>query len=160
MKKHLWMLGTALLLAGLSGCASLAGPKTVVDTAAATPQLSTLARLMNEAGLADTLRAAGPYTVFAPTDEAFKALPPATMEALAKDKERLKEVLSYHVLPGKTAAAEVSNGEIKTVSGAKLALSRAGTFVTVEEAMVTQPDVVASNGVVHLIDRVLMPPKK
>lgn len=147
--------------AGLAGCAtSPPAPVSIVDTAARTPQLSTLNRLIADAGLADTLRAAGPYTVFAPSDDAFKAVPAKTMAELAADKALLKSVLSYHLLPGKVSAAEVKNGNAKTVQGANLALARAGTMVTVEDAVVTQPDVAASNGVVHVIDRVLMPPKR
>ena len=102
----------------------------------------------------------GPFTVFAPSDEAFKAVPAKTMAELSADKELLKAVLTYHVVPGKVVAADVKNGNAKTVHGANLALAKAGTFVTVEDAVVTQADVVASNGVVHVIDRVLMPPKR
>jgi uncharacterized surface protein with fasciclin (FAS1) repeats len=147
--------------AGLAGCAtSPPAPLSIADTAARTPQLSTLNRLIADAGLADTLRAAGPYTVFAPSDDAFKAVPAKTMAELAADKALLKSVLSYHLLPGKVSAADVKNGNAKTVQGANLALARAGTVVTVEDAIVTQPDVAASNGIVHVIDRVLMPPKR
>jgi uncharacterized surface protein with fasciclin (FAS1) repeats len=99
-------------------------------------------------------------TVFAPNDEAFKAVPAKTMEALAKDKEQLKAVLGFHVLPVKLMAAEVKNGNVKTLQGADLAVGRAGDFVTVEDGMVQQADIQASNGVVHIVDRVLMPPKK
>ena len=116
--------------------------------------------MITQAGLADTLGGAGPYTVFAPDNEAFKAVPQATMDALAKDPAQLKAVLSYHVVAGRVASAEVKNGPAKSVQGANLALSRAGSFVTVEDAVVTTPDVGASNGVVHIVDRVLMPPKR
>jgi uncharacterized surface protein with fasciclin (FAS1) repeats len=143
-----------------AGCATTSAPVTIAETAARTPQLSTLNRLISDAGLADTLKGAGPFTVFAPTDEAFKAVPAKTMQELAADKEMLKAVLTYHVIPGKVSAAEVKNGNVKTVNGANVALSKAGTFVTVEEAMVQQADVAASNGVVHVIDRVLIPPKR
>jgi uncharacterized surface protein with fasciclin (FAS1) repeats len=132
----------------------------VADTAAATPQLSTLNKLIADAGLTETLRGAGPFTVFAPSNEAFKAVPAKTLAELSANKELLKTVLTYHVLPGKVSAAEVQNGNVKTVQGASLALAKAGGYVTVEDAMVTQADVPASNGVVHVIDRVLMPPKK
>jgi uncharacterized surface protein with fasciclin (FAS1) repeats len=145
-------------LAILAGCASTPTPMSIADTAANTPQLSTLSKLITEAGLGDTLRGTGPYTVFAPTDEAFKAVPAATLDALAKDKARLKAVLSYHVVAGQLLAADVKNGPAKTVQGANVTLSKAGTFVTIEDAVVTQPDVPATNGVVHIIDRVLMPP--
>jgi uncharacterized surface protein with fasciclin (FAS1) repeats len=146
--------------AALAGCATSPAPATIADTAARTPQLSTLTKLINDAGLADTLRGPGPFTVFAPTDDAFKAVPAKTLEDLAKDKELLKSVLTFHVLPGNVPAAEVKNGAAKTVQGANVALSRSGTFVTVEEAVVTQADVKASNGVVHVIDRVLIPPRR
>lgn len=144
----------------LSGCASMSGPKSVVDVAASNPDLSTLNRLINDAGLADTLRGAGPYTVFAPTNEAFKAVPAKTLDELGKDKEALKNVLSYHVLPGTVTSADVKTGNLKTLQGGNLAVSKAGTIVTVEDAMVVQADVKASNGVVQVVDRVLLPPKK
>ena len=151
---------TAAALALTGGCATAPAPTTIAETAARTPALSTLARLINDAGLGDTLRSPGPYTVFAPSDEAFKAMPAKTLAELAKDKELLKSVLTYHVLPGKVPAGEVRTGSAKTVQGANVALSRAGSFVTVEEAVVTHADVKASNGVVHVIDRVLIPPKR
>lgn len=161
LNKRVWMQASVLAAwALLSGCATVTAPVSITDTAANTPELSTLSRLINDAGLAETLRAAGPYTLFAPTDAAFKAVPAATLAALAADKVLLKSVLSFHVLPGRSAAADVKNGNAKTVQGSDLALSKAGGFVTVEEAMVTRADVPASNGVVHLIDRVLMPPKR
>jgi uncharacterized surface protein with fasciclin (FAS1) repeats len=158
--KHILALATLCTAALLQGCATTSSPATIADTAARTPQLSTLNKLIAEAGLADTLRQPGPFTVFAPSDEAFKAVPAKTMAELSSNKDMLKSVLSYHVLPGKVASAEVKNGSAKTVQGANLALAKSGTFVTVEDAMVTQADVAASNGVVHVIDRVLMPPKK
>lgn len=157
---------SALALAALTsalliqGCATSSAPATIADTAARTPQLSTLNKLIADAGLAETLRQPGPYTVFAPSDEAFKAVPAKTMAELAGNKELLKSVLTYHVLPGQVASAEVTNGNAKSLQGANLALAKAGGFVTVEDAMVTQADVRASNGVVHVIDRLLMPPKK
>ncbi len=163
MKSSFLRLGASALLATtLLGCASspMQSPTTIADTAARTPQLSTLNRLIGQAGLADTLRGAGPYTVFAPSDEAFKAVPAKTLSELAADKELLKSVLTYHVLPGKVPAADVKNGNAKTVNGATLAVAKAGTTVTVEDAVVVQADVNATNGVVHVIDRVLMPPKK
>ena len=83
-----------------------------------------------------------------------------TLQALANDKELLKSVLAFHVLPGKVSGADVKNGNAKTVQGANVALSKSGSFITIEDAVVTQADVLASNGVVHVIDRVLMPPKK
>lgn len=154
-------LSTLLAAALLAGaCASTPTPTSVADTAARTPQLSTLNKLIADAGLQDTLRAGGPYTVFAPSDEAFKAVPATTMAELSADKALLRSVLTYHVLPAKVAAADVKNGNAKTVQGANLALGKSGTYVTVEEAMVVQADVPATNGVVHIIDRVLIPPKR
>jgi uncharacterized surface protein with fasciclin (FAS1) repeats len=160
MTHRIWLLPAALVLALAAGCATTSAPATIAETTARTPELSTLNKLINDAGLTQTLSAAGPYTVFAPSDAAFKAVPAKTMDELAKDKELLKSVLAYHVVPGKLTSAEVKNGNTKTVQGANVALSKAGTFVTVEDAMVTQADVPATNGVVHVIDRVLMPPKK
>lgn len=144
----------------LQACATATAPASVADAAARAPQLSTLTKLMADAGLTDTLRGAGPYTLFAPSDDAFKAVPAKTLAELAANKDLLKSVLSYHVVPVKLAAADVKNGNVKTVQGANLALATAGSFVTVEDAMVTQADLPAGNGVVHVIDRVLMPPKK
>lgn len=151
--------GLSALLA-LGGCASFSSPKAITDTAAATPELSTLTRLVTEAGLADTLRGPGPFTVFAPTDEAFRKVPAATMAELASNKELLRSVLTYHVVPVRVTAAEVKTGPVKTVQGANLAVSKAGTFVTVEDALVTKADVMATNGVVHVIDTVLIPPRR
>jgi uncharacterized surface protein with fasciclin (FAS1) repeats len=148
------------LTALAAGCATTPTPTTIADTAAANPQLSTLSKLVAEAGLTETLRGAGPFTVFAPSDEAFKAVPAKTMQELAANKEMLKAVLTYHVIAGKVMAADVKNGNVKTVNGANLALAKAGTFVTVEEALVQQADVPVTNGVVHVIDKVLLPPKR
>ena len=147
-------------LALAAGCATTPAPATLADTTARTPQLSTLNKLIADAGLAETLRTAGPYTVFAPSDDAFKAVPAKTLAELGSNRELLKSVLSYHVVPGKVTSAEVQNGNAKTVQGANVALAKSGTFVTVEDALVTQADVPATNGVVHIIDRVLMPPKR
>lgn len=150
-----------LALVFAAGCATTAPePTNIADTAARTPSLSTLNRLINEAGLAETLRGPGPYTVFAPSDEAFKAVPAKTMDELGKNKDLLKSVLAYHVVSGKVTSAEVRNGNAKTVQGTDVALAKAGSFVTVEDAMVVQPDVAATNGVVHVIDRVLVPAKR
>ncbi len=160
LKRNLLRLAAVASLSILVACASTPAPTTISDTAARTPQLSTLNRLINEAGLADTLRGAGPFTVFAPSDEAFKAVPADTLAQLAADKEMLRAVLTFHVVPGKVPAADVKNGNAKTVQGANVALAKAGSFVTVEDAVVQTADVAASNGVVHIIDRVLMPPKK
>jgi uncharacterized surface protein with fasciclin (FAS1) repeats len=160
LKRNLLRLSAVASVSILLACASTPAPTTIADTAARTPQLSTLNRLINEAGLADTLRGAGPFTVFAPSDEAFKAVPADTLAKLTADKEMLRSVLTFHVVAGKVPAAEVKNGNAKTVQGANVALAKAGSFVTVEDAVVQTADLMASNGVVHIIDRVLMPPKK
>lgn len=158
MNRFALLLATTATTLALVGCATTPAPATIADTAAKTPSLTTLNKLIADAGLADTLRSAGPYTVFAPTDDAFKAVPAKTMEALVKDKEQLKAVLLYHVVPGKAATADIKSGKAKTAQGADVQIAKAGGFVTVEEALVTQADVPASNGVVHVIDRVLLPP--
>ena len=160
-RRTLTLTAAALALTGLMACATpTPTPVSIADTAARTPQLSTLNKLIVDAGLADTLRGTGPFTVFAPSDEAFKALPAKTLADLAADKELLKSVLSYHVIAGKVTAAEIQNASVKTVQGASLTVAKAGTFVTVDDAVVQQADVAASNGVIHVIDKVLMPPKK
>jgi uncharacterized surface protein with fasciclin (FAS1) repeats len=156
-------LATALAVlsfAVLAGCASTPAPTDIADTIARTPELATLNRLVGEAGLGATLHGPGPYTVFAPSDEAFRSLPANKLAELTADKELLKSVLSYHLLPGRTAAADVKAGPAKTVQGANLALARAGTYVTVDDAVVQRADVAATNGVIQIIDRVLIPPKK
>ena len=149
----------ASLLALLAGCATPTAPVSVADTLARDPQLSTLNTLVQQAGLSDMLRGAGPYTVFAPTNAAFQGVPAKTMDEL-KDPARLKAVLSYHVLPVKMTAADVKTGNAKTANGADVAVARAGDFVTVEDAMAQAPEVMATNGVVYSIDRVLMPPRR
>ena len=150
----------AASIAVASGCATTPPPASVADTIARTPQLSTLSKLVSDAGLTDTLRGPGPFTVFAPTDEAFKSVPAATLTALGNDKERLKAVLMYHVVPAKVLAADVKNGPAKTAQGANVALAKAGAFVTVDDAVVTSADIAATNGVVQVVDRVLMPPAR
>ncbi len=146
---------TAVLAAG---CATTSAPVSVADTIARNPELSTLNSLVQKAGLTDTLKAAGPYTVFAPTNDAFKAVPAKTLEDLGKDPARLKDVLTYHVLPAKVTASEAKVGNAKTAHGGNVLVGKAGAFVTVEEAMVQTADIMATNGVVHTVDRVLMPP--
>lgn len=148
------------IVALVAACASQpqATPVSVADTIAKNPELSTLNGLVQRAGMADSLRAPGPYTLFAPTNDAFKTVPAKTMEELGHNPARLKEVLSFHVLPVKILAVDVKNSNAKTAQGANVALSKAGDFVTVEDAMVQTADIVATNGVVHTVDRVLLPP--
>ena len=145
----------------LSGCATVTKPVSVVDTLAATPELSTLSGLVTKAGLTSTLNGAGPFTVFAPTNAAFAKVPAKTMEDLGKDPARLAAVLTYHVIPGKVMAADIkTNSNVKTVNGANVAVSKAGEFVTVEDGLVQTADIAATNGVVHVIDSVLIPPAR
>ena len=158
LKRHFVFAITAIAV--LAGCATPSKPLTLADTLAAQPQLSTLNGLIVQAGLTDTLKGAGPFTVFAPTNEAFAKVPAKTLDALAKDPAQLKAVLTYHLIAGKLMTADVKNSNVPTVQGANVALSRAGDFVTVEEALVLTPDFSARNGVVHIVDSVLLPPAK
>ena len=136
-------------------------PTTVVTVASRTPELSTFYKLVQQAGLTASLEATGPVTVFAPTNEAFKAVPAAALDKLGKDPDFLKSVLTYHVVPGAMKVANIgATSSLKTLNGASIAASKAGDFVTVDEALVTQADLVVDNGVMHLIDRVLMPAVK
>lgn len=154
------LAATCMAFVALSGCASQPSPMSVTDTIAAMPQLSTLSSLVTKAGLTETLKTSGPFTVFAPSNEAFAKVPAKIMEDLGKDPDKLKAVLTFHVLSGKVMAAEVKNSNAKTVNGANLALSKAGEFVTVEDAVVQKADISATNGIVHIIDSVLTPPAK
>jgi uncharacterized surface protein with fasciclin (FAS1) repeats len=111
---------------------------------------------LGAAGLVDTLKGKGPFTVFAPTDEAFAKIPKADLDALLKDKAKLTSVLTYHVVPAKVMAADVKAGKVKTVQGSELTISTS-MGVMVDKAKVTKTDIVADNGVIHVIDTVLMP---
>ena len=129
----------------------------IVETAVSAGQFNTLATALTEAGLVETLKGAGPFTVFAPTDEAFAQLPPGTLEALLKDKAKLVEVLTYHVVAGKVMAADVVRlSEAKTVEGQTVTISTIGG-VMVNAAHVVKTDILASNGVIHVIDKVILP---
>ena len=129
----------------------------IVDTAVSAGQFKTLVKAVQEAGLVDTLKGKGPYTVFAPTDEAFAKLPAGTLEALLKDKQKLAAILTYHVVPGKVMAAQVKTGPVKTVQGQSLTVSAMNGAVMVDKAKVVKTDIVASNGVIHVIDSVVLP---
>jgi uncharacterized surface protein with fasciclin (FAS1) repeats len=134
--------------------------KDVVDTAVAAGQFKTLAAALKAAGLVDTLKGEGPFTVFAPTDDAFAKLPEGAVENLLKpeNKEKLKAVLTYHVVAGKAMAADLKDGQaVKTVNGKELPVKIADGKVTAGGAQVIKADVGASNGVIHVIDAVLMP---
>ena len=148
----------AAVVASLSGCATQSKPMSVADTLASQADLSTLSSLVVKAGLTDTLKGPGPFTVFAPSNAAFAKVPAKTLDDLGKDPEKLKAVLTYHVVPGKVMAADVKNGNAKSVNGANLALSKSGDFLTVEDAVVQRADLAATNGVVHVVDNVLLPP--
>lgn len=152
----------ALVLALAVG--AYAGPKArpqdIVDTAVAAGSFKTLAAALQAAGLVDTLKGKGPFTVFAPTDEAFAKLPAGTVEDLLKpeNKEKLVAILTYHVVPGRDLASQVTKiNSAKTVNGQSVAISVNGGAVKVDNATVIKSDILCSNGVIHVIDSVLMP---
>ncbi len=154
---------TALLAAltlAMTGCATTSGPVNLAESVASQPALSTFQSLVTQAGLTETFKSGGPFTVFAPTNDAFKAVPAATLADWTKHPEKLKDVLSYHVINGKSTAADIKNSNVKSLQGANVALSKAGDFVTIESAAVVTPNLTATNGVIHTIDTVLVPPKK
>lgn len=145
-----------LAISALSFAALSAQAKDIVDTAVAAGNFKTLATALQAAGLVETLKGKGPFTVFAPTDEAFAKVPKADLDALLKDKAKLTAVLTYHVVPGKVMAKDVKAGKVKTVQGSELTIGTTGG-VTVDKAKVTATDIVADNGVIHVIDSVVMP---
>ncbi len=132
---------------------------TVVDVAAANGSFTTLVAAINAAGLAETLSGEGPFTVFAPTDDAFAALPDGLLDKLLlpENKEVLASILTYHVVAADVPSSAIEPGAVATVEGEDVTLAVEGTTVTVNEATVVQPDVIASNGVIHVIDAVLVP---
>jgi len=147
-------------LAALGACAEMSGTPDIVDTAVAAGSFNTLVAAVQAADLVDTLKSPGPFTVFAPTDEAFAALPAGTVENLLKpeNKDQLVAILTYHVLTGQTLAADLAGQRLSvpTVNGANVHIDgRNG--VKVEKANVIQADILASNGVIHVIDKVLLP---
>jgi len=147
--RTLMVAAVALMALGIGGMQARAAEKDIVDTAVA-------------AGLVDTLKGDGPFTVFAPTDEAFAKLPAGTVESLLKpeNKDQLVAILTYHVVPGKVEAAEVvTMDEAKTVNGKMVDITVKGDTAMVNDAKVTKTDIAASNGVIHVIDTVIMPPK-
>ena len=148
----------AIALMALSSTLALsAADKDIVDTAVAAGQFNTLAKALTEAGLVSTLKGPGPFTVFAPTDAAFAKLPAGTLEGLLKDKEKLKAVLTYHVISGKVMAADVKPMMAKTVQGSEAKISVKGGNVMIDKAKVVKTDIEASNGVIHVIDSVILP---
>mgnify|MGYP000925764503 CR=1 FL=1 len=138
------------------GMSVSAQAKDIVETAVGAGTFKTLATALGAAGLVDTLKGKGPFTVFAPTDEAFAKIPKADLDALLKDKAKLTSVLTYHVLAGKVMAADVKAGKVKTVQGSMLTASNS-MGVMVDNAKVIKTDITADNGVIHVIDTVIMP---
>jgi uncharacterized surface protein with fasciclin (FAS1) repeats len=134
-----------------------AAAKNIVDTAIAAGNFTTLVAGIKAAGLTDTLAGKGPFTVFAPTDEAFKKLPSGALDALLKDTAKLKAVLNYHLVAGRVLAQDFKSGEIMTVQGSPLTAVVSSTDMQVNGAHVKQRDITVSNGVIHVIDTVIMP---
>ena len=145
-----------IAIAAIACTAAAAQAKDIVDTALAAGDFKTLATALQKAGLVETLKGAGPFTVFAPTDAAFAKVPKAELDALLADKSKLAAVLTYHVVPGNVMAKDVKAGKVKTVQGGSITVATQGG-VSVNEAQVLKTDIVADNGVIHVIDRVLMP---
>jgi len=144
--------------ANQQGSTTRAAPtKNIVDTAIAAGNFATLVAGIKAAGLTDTLTSKGPFTVFAPTDEAFKKLPSGALDALLKDTAKLKAVLSYHVITGHVLAQNLKSGDVMTVQGSPLTAVVSSSDVQVNGAHVRQRDITASNGVIHVIDAVIMP---
>src|SRR4051794_10658741 len=150
-----------LAAAAVLALASPAAAADIVETASLNGSFTTLVAAVKTAGLVDTLKGTGPFTVFAPTDEAFKKLPAGTVENLLKpeNKAQLTKVLTYHVVPGKVMASDVKGKTTtaKTVEGSAVAIDASGSAVKVDNATVSKADVIASNGVIHVIDTVIMP---
>jgi len=160
--KTLMVAAVALMTLSIGGMSARAAEKDIVDTAVAAGQFKTLASALQAAGLVDTLKGDGPFTVFAPTDEAFAKLPKGTVENLLKpeNKDQLVAILTYHVVPGKVQAADVVKmDEAKTVNGEMVDIEVKGDTAMVNDAKVTKTDIAASNGVIHVIDTVILPPK-
>ncbi|HEX4067162.1 MAG TPA: fasciclin domain-containing protein [Acidobacteriaceae bacterium] len=150
-----------LALALMTGVATAAPQKDIVETAVAAGSFNTLVKAVQAAGLVDTLKGKGPFTVFAPTDEAFAKLPPGTLNTLLQpeNKAKLRAILLYHVVPGKVMAKQVMHmTSAKTAEGGRLKFSVVDGKVMVNNAQVIKADIPASNGVIHVIDTVLLPP--
>lgn len=133
---------------------------TIIEVASANDSFKTLVAAIKAADLAETLSGEGPFTVFAPSEEAFAALPPGTVDTLLKpeNKDKLVKILSYHVVPAKAVSTDLESGEVTTVAGDPVKVTVEGGGVTVNDASVVQADVMGSNGVIHVIDKVLLPP--
>lgn len=156
--------GIRSFFAGAAVVATLLAPTfaraaDIVDTAVAAGSFNTLVTAVKAAGLVKTLKGKGPYTVFAPNDAAFAKLPPGTVESLLKNKAKLATILKYHVVPGRVKAADVAGKSLQVKTAAGLPVNVDGTFgVRVNDSHVIQPDIQASNGVIHVVDTVLLPP--
>lgn len=154
-------LVTCLIAAPLAVWAPPARAADIVDTAIAAGNFKTLVAAVQAAGLVETLKGRGPFTIFAPTDTAFAALPPGTVDTLLKpeNKAKLVSILTYHVLPGKVTSADLAGKKLdpKTVEGQALAIDATGATVKVNQATVTKADIATDNGEIHVIDAVLMP---
>ena len=146
------LCGSIIAISSVSAFAA----KDIVDTAVNAGNFKTLVAALKAADLVKTLKGKGPYTVFAPTDEAFAKIPKADLDALLADKEKLSAVLTYHVVPGKVMAKDVKAGDVATVNGKTIKVTTDGG-VLVNTSKVTATDIKASNGVIHVIDTVLMP---
>jgi uncharacterized surface protein with fasciclin (FAS1) repeats len=161
MPNPIRLAAAALVAAPLALGASLAYAKDIVDTAASAGSFKTLVAAIEAAGLAETLKGPGPFTVFAPTDEAFAKLPAGTVDELLKpeNKDKLVQVLSYHVVPGKVMSDDIAGQKTaaKTVEGSTLEVDASTGTVMVDEAKVVKADIAADNGVIHVIDTVVMP---
>ena len=160
--KKIAALGIAgLMMASTALTTARAADADIVDTAVAAGSFTTLVAAVQAAGLVDTLKGEGPFTVFAPTDDAFAKLPAGTVENLLKpeNKDQLVAVLTYHVLPGKVMAADIAGKELETatVQGSMVDINATGASVMVDGATVVTADVEASNGVIHVIDAVILP---
>ncbi len=166
MKKTMKSVVAAGVVLGLlmtAGVARAEGQKDIVDTAVAAGSFTTLAKALQAAGLVETLKGAGPFTVFAPTDEAFAKLPAGTLEDLLKpeNKAKLTAILTYHVVPGKVMAKDVAGlKSAKTVNGQSLKVTVKDGGVMVDNAHVVKTDVATTNGVIHVIDSVVLPAAK
>ena len=154
------LLSTSIVLAG-GKKSEASSKKDIVETAIAAGTFKTLATALTEAELVSALQGDGPFTVFAPTDEAFAKLPKGTLESLLKDKEALKNILLYHVVPGNVSSKEVVKvDKAETLAGSNVNIKVKNGNVFINDSQVTTADVYASNGVIHIIDTVLLPPTK
>ncbi len=150
-------LAAALALSVSATTAMAEVKQDIVDTAVSAGSFNTLVTAVKAAGLVDTLKSPGPFTVFAPTDAAFAKIPADQLNALLQDKDKLRAVLTYHVVPGRVLAKDVSAGKVGTAQGQPLTIDIQSGTVMVDQAKVVQTDILTSNGVIHVIDSVVLP---